>query len=190
VAEQLAHIDFLDAAIARVSAEIAERVRPDEETITHLDTIPGVGRSVAEALVAEIGTDVGRFPTAKHLTSWAGMCPGNHESAGKRRGGATRKGSPWLRALLVQAAHAAARTRGTYLAAQYRRLAARRGKARAAIAVGHTILVIAYHLLSEGTTYRDLGANYFDERERQAVERRLVHRLEGLGYTVSLAPVG
>jgi transposase len=188
VAEQVAHIDYLDAAMARVSAEIAERVRPDEDAITRLDTIPGVGRSVAEALVAEIGADVGRFPTAKHLASWAGMCPGNHESGGKRRSGATRKGSPWLRACLVQAAHAAARTKGTYLAAQYRRLAARRGRAKAAVAVAHSILVIAYHVLLDGTVYGDLGGNYFDQRDRQAVERRLVHRLQGLGYTGSLIP--
>jgi transposase len=189
VAQQLAHIDFLDVAIARVSAEIAERVRPDADAIGRLDTIPGVGRTVAEALVAEIGADMERFPTAKHLASWAGLCPGNHESAGNRRSGRTRKGSPWLRACLVQAAHAAARTKGTYLAAQYRRLAARRGRAKAAIAVAHSILIIAYHLLMEGTVYRDLGANYFDERERQVVERRLVHRLQGLGDRVSLEPV-
>jgi transposase len=188
VAEQLAHVDFLDGAIARVSAEIAERVRPDEEAITQLDTIPGIGRSVAETLVAEIGSDLTRFPTAKHLASWAGLCPGNNESAGKRSSGKTRKGSPWLRACLVQAAHAAARTKGTYLAAQYRRLAARRGRAKAAVAVAHSILIIVYHVLTEGTVYCDLGANYFDERDRQGVERRLVHRLEGLGYTVSLTP--
>jgi transposase len=188
VAEQVAHIDFLEAAITRVSAEIVERLRPDEETLARLDTIPGVGRAVAEALLAEVGTDMTRFPSAKHLASWAGLCPGNHESAGKRRGGATRKGSPWLRACLVQAAHAAARTKGTYLAAQYRRLAARRGRAKAAVAVAHSILIIVYHVLTEGTVYCDLGANYFDERDRQAVERRLVHRLEGLGYTVSLTP--
>jgi transposase len=186
VAEQVAHIDFLDDAIARISTELAARMRPDEDAIARLDTIPGVGRVAAEALVAEIGTDVGRFPTAKHLASWAGLCPGNHESAGKRRSGTTRKGSPWLRACLVQAAHAAARTKGTYLAAQYRRLAARRGRAKAAVAVAHSILVIVYHLLTEGTVYCDLGGNYFDERDRQGVERRLVHRLEGLGYTVSL----
>jgi transposase len=117
------------------------------------------------------------------------MCPGNHERAGKRRSGRTRKGSPWLRTLLVQAAHAGARTKGTYLQAQYRRLAARRGKSRAAVAVGHTILVIAYHLLSEGTTYRDLGPTYFDERDRRHVEHRLVRRLEGLGYEVKLTPL-
>jgi transposase len=189
VAEQVAHIDYLDEAIARVSAEIAERVRPDADAIGRLDTIPGVGQAVAEALVAEIGADMERFPTAKHLASWAGLCPGNHESAGNRRSGRTRKGSPWLRACLVQAAHAAARTKGTYLAAQYRRLAARRGRAKAAIAVAHSILIITYHLLTDGTVYYDLGSNYFDERERQAVERRLVHRLQRLGYQVSLEPV-
>jgi transposase len=122
------------------------------------------------------------------LASWAGLCPGNHESAGNRRSGRARKGSPWLRACLVQAAHAAARTKGTYLAAQYRRLATRRGRAKAAVAVAHSILIIAYHVLTEGTVYCDLGGNYFDERDRQAVERRLVHRLQGLGYTVSLTP--
>jgi transposase len=186
--EHLAHIDFLETAIARVSAEIADRLRPVTETVERLDTIPGIGQYLAEALIAEIGTDMSRFPTAAHLASWAGMCPGNHESAGKRRSGRTRKGSPWLRTLLVQAAHAGARKKDTYLGAQYRRLAARRGKSRAAVAVGHTILVIAYHLLRDGTDYQDLGPRYFDERDRRAVERRLVHRLESLGYTVSLQP--
>lgn len=188
VAQQLAHIDFLDASIERVSAEIAERVRPVEDALDRLDTIPGIGRHVAESLVAEIGVDMARFPTAGHLASWAGMCPGNNESAGKRQSGKTRKGSPWLRALLVQAAHAAARKKDTYLAAQYRRLAARRGRNKAAVAVGHTILVIAYHLLQHGTEYDDLGPRYFDEHDRQAVERRLVRRLERLGYAVALTP--
>jgi transposase len=189
LAEQLAHVDFLEAAIARVSAEVAARLDSAEDQLANLDTIPGIGRHVAEALVAEIGTDMGRFPTAHHLASWAGMCPGNHASAGKRQSGKTRKGSPWLRTLLVQAAHAAARTKGTYLAAQYRRLAARRGKSRAAVAVGHTILVIAFHLLRDGTTYRDLGPTYFDRLDRQHVERRLVGRLRDLGYQVTLEPI-
>ena len=189
IAQQLAHVDFLDASVEQVSAEVAERVRPDEEAIERLDAIPGVGRRVAEALVAEIGTDMGRFPSAHHLASWAGMGPGNHESAGKRQSGKTRKGSPWLRARLVQTAHAAARTKDTYLAAQHRRLAARRGKSRAAVAVGHTILVIAFHLLQRGTTYHDLGPRSFDERDRQQVERRLVHRLRDLGYRVTLEPL-
>jgi transposase len=188
VAQQLAHIDFLDATIAAVSGEIATRLHPVADLVERLDTIPGIGRYVAEALLAEIGTDMSRFPTAGHLASWAGMCPGSHESAGKQRSGRTRKGNAWLRAQLVQAAHAAGRTKGTYLEAQYRRLAARRGKSRAAVAVGHTILVIIYHLMREGTVYEDLGPHYFVQRDRQGAERRLVRQLEGLGYSVTLAP--
>jgi len=211
VARQLAHIDALDALIAEVSDEIARRLQdlaprpapPDasdgvldeaplpsaEEAIARLETIPGVGRRTAEVLIAELGLDLRRFPTAGHLASWAGMCPGNHESAGKRAGGKTRKGNRALRTALVEAAHAAGHTKHTYLGAQFRRLAARRGKKRAAVAVGHAILVIAYHLLTEGTDYQDLGPHYFDERARQATERRLVHRLEALGYRVALEPV-
>jgi transposase len=191
VAQQLAHIDFLDETIEQLSAEIAERMRPfGEEAIERLETIPGVGRRTAEAILAEIGPDMSRFPTHRHLASWAGMCPGNDESGGKRRSGKTTKGNPWLRAALVEAAHAAGRTRNTYLSAQYRRLASRRGKKRAAVAVGHTILVIAYNLLLRRSYgYEELGGDYFDKRDRQGVERRLVRRLEGLGYKVSLDPV-
>jgi transposase len=188
VAQQLAHVDFLDAAIAQVSAEIGTRLQPVDDLVARLDTIPGIGRYVAEALLAEIGTDMRRFPTAGHLASWAGMCPGSHESAGKQHGGRTRKGNAWLRAQLVQAAHAAGRTKGTYLQAQYRRLVARRGKSRAAVAVGHTILVIIYHIVRDGTVYEDLGPQYFVQRDRQVAERRLVRQLEGLGYTVTLEP--
>jgi transposase len=187
VAEQLAHIDYLDAAIERVSAEVAERLAPVEAVVERLDGIGGIGRRTAEGLVAELGTDLTRFPSAGHLASWAGMCPGNNESAGKRQSGRTRRGNRWLRTLLVEAAQAAGRTKGTYLGAQYRRLAARRGKKRAAVAVGHSILVIIYHLLTEGREYEDLGAQFFDERDRQRVERRLVRRLEALGYDVTLA---
>jgi transposase len=132
--------------------------------------------------------DMSRFPSAGHLASWAGVCPGNDESAGKRRSRRTRKGNPWLRTALVEAAQATARTRNTYLAAQYRRLTARRGRKKAVVAVGHTILVTAYHLLRRGDTYRDLGGGYFDERDRRGIERRLVARLERLGYAVSLSP--
>ena len=189
LAEQLSHIDTLDDAIERVSGEIAERVLPFEPEIERLDAIPGVGRRTAEALVAEMGTDMSQFPTAAHLASWAGMCPGNHESAGKQHSGKTRSGNKWLKAALVEAAQAVSRTRGTYLAAQYRRLAARRGKQKATIAVGHSLLVIAYHLLAHGHEYDDLGANYFDERDRKLVERRLVRRLEDLGYRVNLEPL-
>jgi len=189
VAQQLAHIDGLDDIIERVSAEIAERVRPFEEAIEHIDTVTGVGRRTAEVLVAEVGTNLTRFPTHRHLTSWAGLCPGNNESAGKRHGGKTRKGSPWLRAALVEAAKAAGRSKKTYLGAQYRRIAARRGAKRAAVAVAHSILVSVYYILTRHEPYRELGVAYFDERDRQAVERRLVKRLQGLGYEVSLRPV-
>jgi len=188
LAHQLAHIDDLDTLIAEVGAEIEARLRPFDAALTALDTIPGVGRRTAEVLVAEIGVDMTRFPSAAHLASWAGMAPGNNESAGKRRAGKTRKGSPWLRAGLVEAARAAARTKGTYLAAQYQRLAARRGPKRAAVAVGHSILVIAYHLLRRPATYHDLGVHHFTDRDRAAVQRRAVRRLEQLGYHVILEP--
>jgi transposase len=191
VAEQLAHVDFLDERIARVGEEIAARMRPvaaATAAVELLDTIPGVAQRTAEILVAEIGVDMARFPTAAHLASWAGLCPGNNESAGKRRSGRTRKANPWLRAALVEAAHAAAGTKHTYLGALYRRLAARRGKKKAAVAVAHALLVIAYHLLKDGVFYRDLGPTHFDARDRDAVQRRLVRRLQALGYKVTLEP--
>jgi transposase len=187
VAQQLAHIDELDTRIAAVSAEIAARLRPFAPALERLDTIPGISRRGAETLLAELGPDLAPFRSAAQLASWAGLCPGNHQSAGKRISGKTRKGNPWLRALLVQAAHAVGRT-PTYLGARYRRLAARKGGKRAAIAVAHTLLRIVYALLTNQTTYVDLGVNYFDQRDRQAVERRAVRRLEGLGYTVTLEP--
>jgi transposase len=127
LAQQLAHIDYLDAAVERVSVEIAERLRPFDDALARLETIPGVGRRVAEIVAAELGLEVARFPSAAHLAAWVGLAPGNHESGGKRLSGTTRKGSPWLRTTLVEAAQAAARTKGTYLAAQCRRLAPRRG---------------------------------------------------------------
>lgn len=190
IAEHLGHIDYLDEAIERVSTQIEEQLRPFEEELARLDTIPGISRRAAEVLLAEIGPDMSRFPTAGHLASWAGMCPGNNESAGKHLSGRTRKGSPWLRQVLVEAAHGASHTKNSYLSAQYRRLAARRGRKKALIAVGHSILIMAYYVLVRKEEYRELGGNYFDERERQAVERRLVRRLERLGYQVSLQPIG
>lgn len=189
LAEQLCHIDALEESLQRVSAEIAERVRPFEAEIALLDTIPGVGRQGAEALLAEIGPDMSRFPSAHHLASWAGICPGNHESAGKRKSGKTRKGSPWLRSLLVEAAWGASPTKDTYLSAQYRRLAARRGRKKATFALGHSILVSAYHILSTRTPYADLGGTYFDERARTSIEHRLIRRLERLGLKVSVEPL-
>ena len=186
IREHLAHINYLDEAIGRLSREIEERLRPFDHTLSHLQTITGVGRRTAETILAEVGIDTSRFPTHRHLASWAGLCPGNNESAGKQRSGHTRKGSPWLRSALVQSAWAAAKTKQTYLSAQYHRLAARRGGKRAALAVAHSILVIAYYIMARGQTYDDLGGNYFDERDRRQVERRLVKRLEGLGYVVTL----
>jgi transposase len=156
------------------------------EAIERLKTIPGVGQRTAETIVAEIGLEMSRFPSDRHLAAWAGLAPGNNESAGKRKSGQSRKGSPWLRGMLVEAAQAAGRTKETYLCAQYQRLKARRGKKRAAVAVAHTILVIAYHLLKNQTSYEELGGNYYDERDRQGVKRRAIQRLESLGYQVTL----
>jgi transposase len=186
--EHLSTLEYLDEAIARVSAEIDQRLTAEQAAITLLDTIPGVGQRAAEILIAEIGTDMSRFPSAKHLASWAGMCPGNHESGGKRLSGKTRKGNRWLRQILGEIAHVASKTKKTYLAAQYRRIAARRGKKRALMAVGHTVLTIVYTMLTRQQPYQELGAAYFDQRERQRVERRLVQRLERLGYEVALQP--
>ena len=183
---QLRLLDAADGEIARMDQEVEARMRPVEAAIERLDTIPGVGRRGAEELLAEIGTDMGRFPTAAHLASWARVCPGTNESAGKRASAGTGRGNPWLRRMLVEAARAAARTRRTYLAAQYRRLAARRGANRAAMAVAHTILLIAYRLLRDGTHYHDLGPTYFDERDREAVLRRSVRRIQQLGYRVTI----
>lgn len=189
LAQQLAHIDQLDANISALEAEIEERMRPFADAVEALDSIPGVGATTAHAIIAEIGTDMMQFPSAAHLASWAKMSPGNDESAGKRRSGKTGKGNRWLRALLTESAHAAGKTK-TYLGSQYHRLIPRRGKKKAAIAVAHSILVIAYHLLkSPGTTYIELGARYFDERDKEKLKHRLVHRLQGLGFSVSLEAV-
>ena len=185
----LRHLDFLDGEIVRLDEEVAARLRPFEQVLERVDAIPGIGRRVAEDILAEIGTDMSRFPTAAHLASWARVCPGNNESAGKRKSGSTGHGNSWLRPILVQAAQSASRTKGTYLAAQYHRIAARRGRNRAIMAVAHTILVTIYYMLTRGTVYSDLGGNYFDERDRQATIRRAVRRIEGLGYTVTLKEV-
>ena len=188
IAEHLSQIEYLEEAIQRLSAEVGERLRPFELQVKQLDSIPGIGRQLAEVLLAEIGWDMSRFATAKNLASWAGMCPGNNESAGKRRNGKTRKGSRWLRHALIEAAHGAARTKNKYLKSHYHRVAAHRGKKKALVAVGHSILIISYHLLTRGQDYSDLGTNYFDERDRTAVQHRCVKRLEKLGYKVSLQP--
>ena len=188
VAQLLAHIDTLDAAIENLNERIELVLAPHARIVELLCTIPGVQTHAAQVLIAECGLDMSRFPTVAHFASWAGACPGHHESAGRRRSRQTRPGPRWLTDALTECAKAAVRTKGTYLAAQYRRLAPRRGQKRAVVAVAHTILVIIYHLLRDQTTYHELGATYFDERKRQEVERRLVRRLEALGNSVTLKP--
>jgi transposase len=189
LAQHLAHIDYLDAAIAELDRQIAEQMRPFAAALATWDSLPGINQRLAQIIVAEIGPALQPFEDAEHLASWAGMCPGNNESAGKRKSGRTRKGSPWLRRALIEAAHGAAHTKHKYFQALYRRLASRRGKQRAAVAVGHSLLVTGYHLITRQTAYEDLGGNYFDERDREAVKRRAVRRLEKLGYQVELAPL-
>jgi transposase len=188
VARHVAFIDDLDELVAQVSAEIAERLRPAEADVELLDEVTGIGRPTAEVWLAEVGSDLERFPTHGHLASWAGLCPGNNESAGKRKSGKTRKGNAALRTALVVAAQAAARKRDSFLSAQYRRLAARRGPKKAIVALAHSLLVIAYHVLKRRVNFADLGPTYFDERNRMSVQRQLVRRLERLGYKVALEP--
>ena len=190
VAEMLAHIDYLDASIDRLSIEIDGVIAPFADAVALLDTIPGINKRGAEIIIAEIGADMSVFPTAGHLASWAGLCPGNNESAGKHRSGKTRPGSTWLRTELVEAANAAARTKGCYLGARYHRINARRGHQRAAVAVAHTILVICWHVLAEQRPYEELGSDYLSQHHNPAAEtRKLVHRLEALGHRVNLEPV-
>jgi transposase len=186
LAELLCLIDGVEESIERFNEQIRAYCEPYAEAITLLDTIPGVGRETAEIIVSEIGTDMTRFPDADHLASWAGVAPGNNESAGKRRSGKTRKGNKALGVALNHAAHGAARAKDTYLSAQYHRLAGRRGKKRAIMAVEHSILVMAYHMIQRQEPYHELGGEYFDKRRPQATAKRLVKRLEQLGYQVSL----
>ena len=188
LAQLLGIIDGIDETISQFDREIEDYCRPFAEAVELVDTIPGVARRTAEIIVSEIGTDMSRFPSAEHLAAWAGLAPGNYESGGKTLSASTRKGNRFLRTILVQSAHALARTK-TYLAAQYRRLSARRGKKRAAVAVAHSILVIAYHLISRHEPYRDLGDDYFDQKRPESVKKRLVKRLEKLGYQVNLEPI-
>jgi transposase len=182
----LRHIGFLEAEITMLDEEVARRMAPFEAMVEQLDTIPGIGRRIAEEVLAEIGTDMSRFPSSAHLASWARVCPGQRESAGKQKPVSTGHANRWLRSALTQAAQAAAHKRDSYYQAFYRRLAARRGKKRAIIALTHSILIVIYHLLQSGDQYQDLGIQYFDRRDQQRLTNRLVHRLQGLGYKVSL----
>jgi transposase len=178
----------LEALLQRLEERIEEQMAPFEEAITRLDEIPGIDRRVAQVIAAEIGLNMGQFPSDRHLSSWAGMCSGNNQSAGKRKSGRTSPGSRWLKQALVQAAWAASHTKNSYLAAQYQRLVRRRGKKRALVAVGHSILVALYHVLQGPERYQDLGPNYFDLRDQRHVTKYLVKRLESLGHKVTLEP--
>jgi transposase len=182
----LGQIDALDRAITALDKEVEQRLEPFRLHAAVLTTIPGVGERVAEVIVAEIGSDMSRFPTAGHLVSWAGLCPRNDESAGKRRSTRVRKGSAWLKTQLVQAAWAAVRTKDTYLHAQYVRLKARRGPKKAILAVAHSILTAAFHMLRDGMEYQDLGPDHFGRIDRQRRSRWLVEQLKTLGYDVEL----
>jgi transposase len=182
----LAHLDFLDEQIQLLSDEIEAQLAPFAGAVELLCTIPGVQRRTAEAVLAEIGTDMSRFPSQRHLASWAGQCPGNDRSAGKRRSGTTRHGSKWLDTALTEAALAATRTSDVYLGAQYQRLRPRRGHGRALGAVKHSILCACWHMLTTGELYRDLGGDYFTRRDPERATRRLVSQLERLGHRVTL----
>jgi transposase len=175
-----------DEAIEQLNAEIEKRMEPFQEEAERLQTIPGVKKKFTERFIAEIGVDMSHFPSDAHLSSWAGASPGNNESAGKRRSGKVTQGNKWLKSALVEVAWAASKTKNTYLSARYRRLAARRGKKRAALAVGHTILVMAYHIIKEHRTYNELGADYFDKLNEQHLVRRLTSRITALGYEVKV----
>ena len=186
--QMLGHIDFLEHAISQVEHEVEQRLLPYEEAMALLQSIPGLQATTAAGILAEIGTDMSRFPSDKHLTSWAGVCPGSKVSAGKRLGGRTTQGDTHLRALLGEAAWAASRTKGTYLAAFYQRIARRRGKKKAIVALERKLLVIIYHVLRTKKPSSELGPDYFDQRQKTRLEQHHIHRLEQLGYTVTLTP--
>jgi len=184
----LSHLDFLEEMIEHVNEEVEHRLGPFSEEMELLKTIPGVNQRVAETIVAETGVDMSRFASARHLASWVGLCPGNNESAGKRLSGKTRKGDAWLKSALVESAWVNSRAKN-YLGAQYHRIARRRGKKRALICVAHSLLVIIYHILKEGTPYHDLGEDYFDRMNLQVLKKRWVQRLEAIGFKVNLEPL-
>jgi transposase len=189
IAQLLADIDFFEEQIEEVSQEIARRLEKDQDTLHKLDETPGINQRLAQVILAEVGTDMSRFPDANHLVSWAGLCPGNNESAGKRHSSRLRHGNLALKNALVEAAHAAAHTKKTYLHSLYIRLVSKRGKKRALIAVARSILVSIYHMLSRGSAWQDLGADYFERRNPTQIIARLTNRLQNLGYQVALTPL-
>jgi transposase len=188
VSQLLTHVDDLDEAVKAVGQEIDARLAPFAEHVTQLDSIPGIDRRTAEVLIAELGVDMSFFPSDRHLTSWAGICPGNNESAGKHRSGKTRKGNRWLRTALVEAAWAAIRNENSALAARYRRIMRHRGHKKALVAVAHAMLRMIYRVLTDGITYREPGADYYDRRHAERVRRRAIQLLERQGYRVTIEP--
>jgi len=185
----LARIEDLEDDINAISARVEDQIDPFAAAVELLCTIPGVQRRTAEVIIAETGGDMSVFPTAGHLASWAGVCPGQRESGGKRKPARTRKGSPWLRATLIESARAASRSKGTYLGERYRRLARRRGDRKAIIAIAHDILTAAWHMLSTGEIYREQGPAIVSERDAANARRRAIRQLERLGHTVTLGPL-
>ena len=186
--ELMRQLNFVEEQIIRVEQELVRRMQPYETLIERLDTIPGVDVLTAWTLIAELGPDMSVFADAKHAASWAGLCPGNYQSAGKRLSNRTRKGNRWIRRALCQAAWAASRKKSSYLTALFFRQAARHGRKKAAVATAHQILMIAYHILRDGTVYRELGGDYFDTLHPERTQKRLVARLERLGLDVSVVP--
>ncbi len=183
------HIESLGRQIDVLDAEISKRLNDREDLVNRLCEVPGIGKQSAQTLIVEVGTDMDQFPDHKHLASWAGLCPSNNESAGKKKRGKQRKGNQTLRTTLVQCARAAARTKDTYLSSMYARIASRRGANVAAVAVARTILEIYYHMVAEGSNYNDLGACYYDARNLEHIRKRSIKRLEGLGYKVTLEEI-
>jgi transposase len=185
----LNQIDGLDASIASIDLQVEAGIAPFRVAVELVTSVPGVGVLGAQVIVSEIGTDMSRFPSDGHLISWAGICPRNDESAGKRRSNRLRKGAPWLKTTLVQCAWAAVRKKDSYLQAQFHRIKSRRGPKKAIMAVAASILTAIYHMLKDGTLYQDLGANHFQSRSKGQQTKRLVKRLADLGYDVALTPV-
>jgi len=184
----LAHIDFLEESLAQLQAEMEQYLHPFEEAMELVQSVVGIDETAAASILAEIGTDMTRFASEKHIASWAGVCPGNKQSGGRRLSGKTTKGNPYLRAILCEVAWAIAHTKDNDLSAFYHRRARRHGKPKAIMALSHKVLVIIYHILRTKKPYADLGAEYFDQRDRERIERHHIHRLEQLGYTVTLLP--